>query len=384
METLIEKGKTRVAGWFWLCPVRHILIAVSALFLAAYFGLRHNAGLMAAICGGFVRPYHRFMARLTGHLSFSAGELIIVIAVLAALDYTVIFIIGLVKRPEKRKRTYRFCMTCLAAFGLIYSGFCLFWGVYYYTSDFEAQSGIRAQPLSVSQLETVTRYFTDLANDYGNQVQRDENGLFAESIGVYFDHSTTLYHAAEEQLPCLTGDPVRAKPFFFSLVMSYIDFTGFYFPFTGEANINIDAPECLIPATIAHEQAHQRGVAQEDEANFCAVLASLTDADPVYCYSASLLAYIHLSNALYSADYDAWAENYQRLTPEVRADLDANNSYWQRFKTPVRSVSNTVYTGFLQSYGQTLGLKTYGKCVDLLVTYYYDLAAAAADESVSK
>ena len=378
MKTVIETGKTKVAAWFRLCPVRHILVAVCAVFLAAYFLLRRHAGLMAAVCGGFVRPYHRLLARLTGHLSFSFGELLIVIGVLAALDYAVIFVIGLVKRPEKGLRVYRFIMTCLAAFGLVYSGFCLFWGVYYYTSDFEAQSGIVAHPLSTEQLETVTRYFTDLVNDYGEQIQRDEENRFAESIGVYFDHSTHLYDAAAREYPCLAGDPVRAKPFFFSRIMSYIDFTGFYFPFTGEANINVDAPECLIPATIAHEQAHQRGVAQEDEANFCAVLSSLADGDPTYCYSACLLAYIHLSNALYSADYDAWAENYQRLSTGVVADLDANNSYWQRFRTPVRTVSNKVYTGFLQSYGQTLGLKTYGKCVDLLVTYYYDTAVAAA------
>ena len=377
----MEKGKSRLAAWFRLCPVRHILVGAGAALLLVYFLLRQNPEAMAAICGGFVRPYHRLMARLTGHLSFSVGELILVIGVLAALDYTVVFVIGLVKRPEKGLRAYRFVMTCLAAFGLVYFGFCLFWGVYYYTSDFEAQSGIEARPLSTRQLETVTRYFTDLVNDYGAQVQRDEEGRFAESIGVYFDHSVPLYDAVAEEVPCLAGDPVRAKPFFFSRILSYLDFTGFYFPFTGEANSNVDAPECLIPATIAHEQAHQRGVAQEDEANFCAVLASLTDGDPAYCYSASLLAYIHLSNALYSADYDAWAENYARLSPGALADLDQNNSYWQRFKTPVRTVSNTVYTGFLQSYGQTLGLKTYGKCVDLLVTYYYPQAAEAQNAS---
>ena len=45
---------------------------------------------------------------------------------------------------------------------------------------------------------------------------------------------------------------------------------------------------------VAHELSHQRGVAKEQEANFTAVLASLRYGDPVYCYSASLLAYTHL------------------------------------------------------------------------------------------
>lgn len=221
----------------------------------------------------------------------------------------------------------------------------------------------------------MTRYFTNLVNLYGEQVSRDENGLFDEAASAYFSYSAQLYTAVEQAFPCLTGDAIAAKPFFFSRFMSYANFTGFFFPFTAEANINIDSPACLAPATIAHELAHQRGVAQEDEANFVAVLASLTDGDSVYCYSACLLAYIHLGNALCEADYDAWLENYQRLSDGVRADLANNNAYWAQFETAVSTVSDAVYTGFLQSYGQTLGLQTYGKCVDLLVAYYYDTAA---------
>ena len=50
------------------------------------------------------------------------------------------------------------------------------------------------------------------------------------------------------------------------------------------------------------------------------------------------------------------------------------NEYWKQFETPVSTVADSVYTGFLQSYGQTDGLKTYGKCVDLLIAYYYETA----------
>jgi hypothetical protein len=254
----------------------------------------------------------------------------------------------------------------------VYAGFCLLWGVYYYTSDFETQSGICAQLVSVEQLKSVTAYFARLANKYAVQVQRDENGLFAEDMDAIFARSDTLYDNVEEQFPCLAGDGLHAKPFMFSKAMSYINFTGFFFPFTGEANINVDSPDCLIPSTIAHELAHQRGVAQEDEANFVAVLSSLESGDAAYCYSACLLSYIHLGNALYKADRDAWLEIYSTLCPQVLADFADNNAYWAQFETPVSTVSDAVYTGFLQSYGQSLGLQSYGACVDLLVAYYYE------------
>ena len=42
----------------------------------------------------------------------------------------------------------------------------------------------------------------------------------------------------------------------------------------------------------------------------------------------------------------------------------------------MQSVSNTVYEGFLQSYDQKLGMRSYGAYVDLLVNYYYETALA--------
>ena len=146
------------------------------------------------------------------------------------------------------------------------------------------------------------------------------------------------------------------------------------------AETTTDFPLPLFAATAAHELAHQRGVAKEQEANFCSVLSSLTYGDPEYCYSACLLAYIHLSNALYDADRSTWSAIYSSLSEPVLRDLAANREYWKQFDTKVRKVYNTVYENFLYSYGQTLGLKSYGACVDLLVHYYIGEARAALSD----
>ena len=377
METETVKQNSAFVRWFGLCPVRHVLCALGLAVIGAYFALRTRRNVMQALSDGLVRPWHRMMGRLCAHVRFSVAEVLIAIAVILSLVYIIYTIVLMIRRPQRMRRLYRFALTCLTAFAVIYGGFCLLWGAYYYSADFEDQSGIRGAPASVEQLAAVTRWFTDLLNRYDAQVRRGESGLFCESTDGIFDRSPTLYAAVEAELPCLRGDALRAKPVFFSRVMSYINFTGFFFPFTGEANVNTDSPACYLPATIAHELAHQRGVAEEDEANFVAVLACLESGDPVFCYSACMLAYTHLGNALYAADYDAWLENYQRLGDGPRRDMEENNRYWARFETPVSTVSDHVYTGFLHSYGQTLGLKTHGKCVDLLIAYYYKTAVEA-------
>ena len=94
------------------------------------------------------------------------------------------------------------------------------------------------------------------------------------------------------------------------------------------------------------------------------------------------MGYVHLSNALYSADREAWQQIRDSLDREVMADLQYNSEYWAKYETKVKDISNTVYEDFLESYGQELGLKSYGACVDLLVNRYYDtavLALSAAD-----
>ena len=153
-------------------------------------------------------------------------------------------------------------------------------------------------------------------------------------------------------------------------LMSRINFTGVYFPFTSETNINDQAPAVLIPSTIAHELAHQRGIAAEQEANFVAVRACLTSGNDIYAYSGALLAYIYLGNALYETDRDAWTEVYSSLSEEVRADLTANNLYWDQYHTKEAKAAEKVYETSLSSYNQDLGMRSYGACVDLLAADY--------------
>ena len=156
--------------------------------------------------------------------------------------------------------------------------------------------------------------------------------------------------------------------------MSAMNFTGVYCPFTGETNLNVDSPACLLPATIAHELAHQRSIASEQECNFLAVLASTTCGKDVYAYSGWLLGYIYLGNALYRADQTLWRQVYDSLPETVRVDLQNDNAYWAQYNGITAKASEKVYESFLQSYGEKRGMQSYGAVVDLLVVYYRDAA----------
>lgn len=371
METSVTK-KRGAAAIFALCPRRHILLFASAGLIALHLLLRSKHALMVFLSEKAVRPLHRALGRLNAHVPFSVAELLIALAVAAALVYIIYQTVQLVRRGERAARLYRTLVTLLSAGLTVYALFCLLWGVYYYADDFAAKSGFENGAVSTEQLESVTRYFARLANEYAAEVPRDENGLCASDREKILSQSPEVFAQTERAFPCLSGPPLAAKGILCSRIMSYLDFTGFFFPFTAEANVNLDSPVCDLAATVAHELSHQRGVAKEQEANFTAVLACLDYGDPDYCYSACLLAYTHLGNALYKADRTAWEEVYGALNEDVLRDLRDRSAYWRQFDTPVQTASNTVYEGFLHSYDQTLGLQSYGACVDLLVNYYYE------------
>ena len=365
--TAVKRGPAAIWG---ICTAAHVITLLAAGIIGAFTALKGNTALMLRLSSGYIHPLHQRLALLTAKIPFSLAEFLYALAIGGTLVYIFLELIRLIRHPRRLRRLYRMLMR-IAAFALsVYAGFCLLWGVYYYGDDFIARSGLPAGDISAEQLERVTLYFASRLNEYGALVPRDEDGLCATDREAVLARSSTLYREVERRYPSLTGPEIPAKGMFFSRIMSIIDFTGFFCPFTAEANVNTDFPQALFAATVAHELSHQRGVAKEQEANFVAVLASLEDGDADYCYSACMLAYIHLGNALAGVDRAAYRLIYRGLSAGVRADLEENNRYWAQFETPVQTATNAVYEGFLQSYDQTLGMRSYGACVDLLVQYY--------------
>ena len=367
----------KIRDFFWKDTPGRCIICMAALgVIAAQRALRGNRELMRRLSTDYIRPLQRRLSVLTDKVPFSIAEVLILLAGAFVLFLLVRTAVRLVKEKDRLRALGLFVMSVLSLGLAVYAGFCVLWGMYYYGDDFITRAGFESRAISVEELETVTAYFAELANRYSSEVPRDAEGVCASDREETLEKSRSIYRKAEAQCSELEGPPVAAKPFFFSKLLSLTDFSGFFFPFTAEANVNTDLPPPLFAATVAHELAHQRSVAKEQEANFCAVYASLLSGDPDYCYSACLMAYTYLGNALHSADPEAWERVYGGLNEDVLRDFAMNREYWRKYETPVQIISNTVYEGFLYSYDQDLGLKSYGACVDLLVCRYLEEARA--------
>ncbi|MEG2213448.1 MAG: DUF3810 domain-containing protein [Clostridiales bacterium] len=318
----------------------------------------------------YTTPFKQFLAWLCSFLPFSLTELLYFLAI----SWIIIFIIRTISKTRHSphgKSTFLRQLLFLVTTGLtVYLLLCILYGANYYTPDVASKMDITTTPISVEQLSILTAYFAKQANIAATSTTRDQNLIFVANQQKILAASADIYTNIEKIYPFLQGRHISAKPMLFSRLMSHLSYTGFFFPFTGEANINVHAPGCLLPATITHELAHQRGIASEDEANFIAILAATTSDDMDYIYSGYLLGSIYLGNALQTVAPDAYRKIAACLSPAVRADLRYHNHYWRQYQGVIADTGLNIYDRYLKSYGQESGIASYSQVIDLLVAYY--------------
>lgn len=180
------------------------------------------------------------------------------------------------------------------------------------------------------------------------------------------------YNTISEKYDFLHNVNAKIKPVAISEAMSYTHITGMYTFFTGEANIDAAFPDFTLPYTAAHEFAHQRGIARENEANFIAFLVCINSSDAYIQYSGYMNMLEYLLNALYSADKEMYYDLYSKLSSITKAELRAYSAFFDKYRNSTASkVSGAVNDTYLKLQG-TEGSKSYGMVVDLAVAYYKD------------
>lgn len=374
IEEISEKRYNGVNMW-WGCfgmkisKKNFIPLVIFALLTLLFHLLADVKPLMNALAYGTL-PLRQGLGRFCALFPFSVAEFLGTLGVLAVLAWLVWTVVSICRRkPWWKVLLKRLSLLLTVAAGL-YFLLCIMLGASLRADGFRERSGLKTQPEPTQALKDACALFAARLWETADTVPRGEIGTFTEDVDRLFDDAAEIYRGAEKIFPILQMEDVRPKQAFYSVLMSRLNFTGYYFPYMGEATVNVDVPVCLLPATIAHEMAHQRGVAAEQEANFVAVLACVESGNPEYAYSGWLFGFIHLVNALYKADTQAYYEVASLAPPAAWADIQENNDYWARFETKEAEVTEKVYDSMLKSYGQPLGVQSYGAVADLLIAWY--------------
>ncbi len=303
-----------------------------------------------------------FLFSMTG---VSVAQIILISFAAVIVLYTVSTVIGIIFKSGKLKRLLGFAANIVCMASVIIFLFAVTCGINYYRPSFAETENIEIKESTKQELSSLLEDIVARLNDAraefdGNYRSFEENAELA----------TQYVKALSEEYPSLSGEYGAPKPVSFFGLMSMSRITGFFFPFTYEANVNSTIPFVSIPATMCHELAHVNGHMREDEANFIAYLACTQSQDPEFVYSGLMLAYSHTASALYAEDKELYRAAVADLSDDVKLDINAKNEYWAKYEGIVADISDAVNDGYLKANGQTDGVKSYGRMVDLLLAEY--------------
>jgi hypothetical protein len=278
-------------------------------------------------------------------------------------------------KATKSEKTYAYAryvsfLVCIIL--SVYSSFVLTLGTSYHGKTLDEKMGIDTRAVSAQEL-----YDTALILIEGAEKELENvNFKYGSSSVMPYDLDTMNSHLdkavkkAADKYGFISKLGADLKYVMLSEPMSYTHITGVYTFFTGEANININFPDYTIPFTAAHELSHQRGIARENEANFCAFLICMESDDPYIRYSAYVSMYEYFASPIYSADKELYSTLYSSIDPKIRYEMIAFNEFFDKYEKSVASeVSGAINDTYLQIQGQEQGSKSYGLVVDLAVAY---------------
>lgn len=317
-----------------------------------------------------------FLAFVTNLLPFSLAELLVLMSPL----FLVLVIVYAVKHKTKSwKCVLSYTVSLLSAVSLLFSLFVFVYGVGYHTPTLDTRLSLCNEAVSAEELAETAKILVREIKDELSDIRFGESGasIIPFSLSEMNDKLTVSYKSLAAKHDFLQAHHSRIKPVLLSVPMSYAHFTGFYTFFTGESNLNVDFPDYTLPFTAAHELAHGRGIARENEANFIAFLVCMESEHPYLRYCGLLNLYEYVAAALYEADTTEEKVLYKEVTSlldaRVVGELTAFSEFFDTYRgSHISRISGAINDGFLKANGEEDGEKSYGLVVNLAVSYYKD------------
>jgi len=341
-----------------LLPIQIIFLQILRLFpgfVEKYYSL------------GFYPILSKVSRYLFGWVPFSVGDVFYTLISLVAIRW-------LYRNfPRLRLEPIRFFLDIFAAFSIVYIMFHVLWGFNYYRLPLHQSLEIKSD-YSYDELLATTVNFIEKSNSLHQKLTSSDSAKvdLPYSQSELFKKSLNGYKNLEKDFPQLAYSPPSIKKSMWSLGLTYMGYSGYLNPFSGEGQVNGLITTYKFPVVACHEEAHQIGFAAENEANFIATLATLHNDDPYIQYTGYIFTLRYLINEIGRNDEAKFYELLKTINPGILANYQEMNDFWSEYDTPFETFSKLFWDNFLKANNQRLGIKSYNYMVALVVNYYGD------------
>lgn len=304
-----------------------------------------------------------FFRRLLGWIPISIGDILYLLLILIILRW--IWLLIQTHMSPLIEHLYR-----LGAFiSVIFFAFHLLWGFNYYRVPLQQNLGITSLEYTQEELIATTQQHIDKLNEI-HHVLVINDSLAVEipykRREIYRMSSTTYKHLLIDSID-FSFKRKSIKNSLLSTPLSYMGFSGYLNPFTGESQVNKKIPKTIFPLTTCHEMAHQLGYASEGETNYIGYLACADNVDMYFRFSGELTAVQHLLYSLAQIDKEMYKTYFGKLNIGMQKNIQKNHDFWDSYQTPLEPFFKRFYDAYLKANRQEEGIQSYNEMVGYLV-----------------
>lgn len=307
-----------------------------------------------------------FLRIALGWIPFSVGDIL-----LFYLIYRILLFIYRVFKTRFRQFHYRI-LEITAFCSLVYFYFYLLWGLNYYREPLAKNLGLDQATYTNEQLISLSeQMITELNASHIAIVKSDTLKVTVPyTQREMYKMAVSGYDSLSKTYPQLSYSYRSVKSSLMSLIQTYNGTSGYFNPFTSEAQVNRRIPKTGYPTTTCHEMAHQIGFAAENEANFIGFLAAIHNEDIYFKYAGYRMAVRYAIFEIYKRDKELYKEVLKTINIGIRKDLQESSDFWNSYKNPFEPLIKKGYNAYLKANNQTKGIQSYNYVVDLLISYY--------------
>lgn len=312
-----------------------------------------------------------FLRRIFGSFTFSLGDLLYAAAAGWIIYKTYRFFFFIIRAKHKKEfgfKTMQNLFSLVVIGCVVYIVFNLFWGINYNRKGIAWQLGLTEIKYSTAELKELNCMLIDKINNTKKSLVKNKTPYYSNKD--LFTEVSKSYKILGNQYPYLAYEIPSIKSSMWGWFGNYAGFSGYYNPFTGEAQVNTNVPKFLQPFIACHEVAHQLGYAKEMEANFVGYLAAAASADTMFRYSVYLDLFIYANRNLYMVDSLSAGIYRKELTVAVQQDFKEWILFNKKHQSFLGPVVRWGYGIFLRNNEQPQGMLSYDEVTGFLIAYY--------------
>ncbi len=345
-------NKNNIGNWKTTIALLFAAIAICLLHMYA------PPGIMEAVYGQSVFPVIRKIQNgLFSWLPFSA--------ILILLIGLIFIIVRFFRRTIRKKDWVNILKVIISVLSIVYISFYILWGFNYDRPDLQSRLNWETERISADD-------FLDFARSRVDSLNR---------LRIRLDTTAFNYKEVAKELAISASRVAREYGYAFSKnvpsrqlspkgILMRFSTAGFYFPFTGECNIDAGLHKLEKPSVMAHEIFHGLGVSGEGDCNFLAYWVCQDSQSDFVRYSGELDLWYYLMRDLRQVSPEYLDSLRSTLSEEVVADFESIRANNRKYPDIMPATRDAIYNAYLKSNEISTGIHDYNRITQMVLQAY--------------